>query len=113
VEKHPEELDAILERLLESLFEELPGFGRYLAIDSKHIESHGRPRGKEILEKLKNSFAERECLEKVVLPSKPFLNPFRRKNKEFAPAGRGKRRGPPDNLRSGTREKRYSANSSR
>ncbi len=32
--------------------------------------------------------------------------------KEFAPAGRGKRRGPPDNLRPGTREKRYSANSS-
>ena len=52
VEKHPEELDAILERLVENLFEQLPGFGRYLAIDSKHIESHGRPRGKEILKEL-------------------------------------------------------------
>jgi len=53
VEKHPEELDAIFDRLVEQLYKILPDFGLHLAIDSTHIESHGRARGKETLEKLR------------------------------------------------------------
>ncbi|MFP4027515.1 MAG: hypothetical protein ACLFWL_06975 [Candidatus Brocadiia bacterium] len=33
--------------LVEALREELPDFGQHLAADSKGIQSHGRPRGKE------------------------------------------------------------------
>ena len=50
--RHQDEIDAIFDRLVEALKEELPGFGQHLATDSKAIESHGRPRGKEEYEKL-------------------------------------------------------------
>lgn len=51
VEKHPEELDAIFDSIVEQLYMVLPGFGRNLAIDSTHIESYGRARGKKALKK--------------------------------------------------------------
>jgi len=44
---HQQEIDEMFEKLVEMLRKELPGFGRSLAIDSKGIASHGRPREKE------------------------------------------------------------------
>jgi len=52
VERHPEELEAIMDSLVGNLFLELPGFGRYLATDSKQIESHGNPKSKKKLKEL-------------------------------------------------------------
>lgn len=45
--RHQQEVDCILDRLVEALGEELAGFGRHLACDSKGIRSHARPRKKE------------------------------------------------------------------
>lgn len=42
---HQELIDAVFDRLVDSLSELLPGFGCHLAIDSKPIWSHGRRRG--------------------------------------------------------------------
>jgi len=44
---HQQEIDAIFDRLVESLTEELPDFGRHLACDSKGIRTHARPRGRD------------------------------------------------------------------
>jgi transposase len=44
---HQEEVDAIFDSLVESLKEELPDLGEHLACDSKGIESHARPMGKD------------------------------------------------------------------
>lgn len=51
---YSEQIDEMFDTLVEMLREELAGFGRSLAIDSKGIESHGRPRGKEKYDKLKD-----------------------------------------------------------
>jgi hypothetical protein len=40
---HHEQIDAIFDALVDSLREQLPGFGTRLAIDSKAVNSHGRP----------------------------------------------------------------------
>ena len=40
--EHQDEVDAMFNRLVGSLQEELEGFGRHLAMDSKGVESHGR-----------------------------------------------------------------------
>lgn len=50
--RYQQEIDSIFDRLVELLAEELEGFGRYLATDSKGIRTHARPRGKEALEGL-------------------------------------------------------------
>ncbi len=47
-----QEIDEMFDSLVEMLRQELPGFGRSLAIDSKGIDSHGRPREKEKYEEL-------------------------------------------------------------
>ena len=44
--RHRDEVGAIFESLVESLYKELPGFGRDLAIDGMAIDSHARRRGK-------------------------------------------------------------------
>ena len=41
--RHQEQIDAMFDELLEALRTVLPGFGKRLAIDSKAIDSHGRP----------------------------------------------------------------------
>lgn len=41
-----QEVDRIFDDLVEALREELPGFGRHLACDSKGIASHARPRAR-------------------------------------------------------------------
>jgi hypothetical protein len=50
--RHQDEVDRIIEWLVEALSEELPGFGRYLASDSKGIRTHARPRDREAVEGL-------------------------------------------------------------
>jgi hypothetical protein len=50
--EHQDDIDQIFHRLVEALKEELPDFGRHLAMDSKAIESHGGPKGKEAHQKL-------------------------------------------------------------
>ena len=49
---HQGEIDGMFDALVERLREELKGFGRHLAYDSKGIRSHGRPRGREVMEGL-------------------------------------------------------------
>lgn len=49
---HQREIDRMFETLVEDLMEALPGFGEHLAIDSKAISTHARPRGREAFEKL-------------------------------------------------------------
>lgn len=41
------EIDAIFDRLVDQLSQELEGFGRHLACDSKGIRTHARPRDKD------------------------------------------------------------------
>jgi len=45
--KHQELVDAMFDELVETLRGLLPGFGKRMAIDSKAIDSHGRPSKKE------------------------------------------------------------------
>jgi hypothetical protein len=56
--KHHEKVDAMFEKLVDMVHQELPEFGKYLAIDGKAIESYGNPRKKE--EKLKKADGRRD-----------------------------------------------------
>jgi hypothetical protein len=47
-----EQIDEMFHSLVDELSEELEGFGRHLACDSKGIRTHARPRGKERMEGL-------------------------------------------------------------
>ena len=49
---HQAQIDGMFDALVEGLRAELDGFGRYLAYDSKGISSHGRPRGRAVMEGL-------------------------------------------------------------
>ncbi|MFP4028631.1 MAG: transposase [Candidatus Brocadiia bacterium] len=56
---HQGQIDEIFDALVDALGEELEGLGRHLAFDSKGIQTHARPRGKEQYEELR----EREMRE--------------------------------------------------
>ncbi len=45
--KHMELIEAMFDALVDKLREELPEFGRILALDGKGIDAHARPRGKD------------------------------------------------------------------
>ncbi len=51
--RHEEEIEAICDELVEGLAEELPDYGKYLAVDGKGIETHarGKKRGEKGKEK--------------------------------------------------------------
>ena len=53
-----EEIDRMFERLVERLGELLPDFGRTLAVDSKAIESPGRPAKTELADGRRDVDAE-------------------------------------------------------
>jgi hypothetical protein len=58
--RHEEEIEAICDELVEGLAEELPDFGKYLAVDGKGIDTHAKGKKREEKGKEKESDGRRD-----------------------------------------------------
>ena len=58
--KHEEEIEGIFEDLVERVKEELPDFGKYLAIDGKAIESHANGKRRKCRKEKKEEDGRRD-----------------------------------------------------